>query len=300
MMRWLGLTALMMAAVGGLACERADGNAVKSEAGLLEERATRLQETLTRGDSTDVTKPIARWLLPADLAEISGLALTSDQRLFTHNDETARIFEVDYRRGTIVKHFFAGEAGLQGDFEGLTYANNRFFLLSSNGMLYEFAEGDEGDRVDVTVHDTKLGKECEFEGVAYDEKSKAFVLACKNVGGKDSDANIVLYRYRPGSAGSEQIQELKVPQSKVIGRNRWKQMRPTDITVDPANGNYVLISAQEKALFELTPTGDVVVSGPLNGQHPQAEGVAITRDHILIVSDESTNQAASITLYRWQ
>jgi hypothetical protein len=36
------------------------------------------------------------------------------------------------------------------------------------------------------------------------------------------------------------------------------------------------------------------------GQHPQAEGVAITHDHILLISDESTTNAASLTLYRWR
>ena len=298
---WLAASFVLFASIGGIACERADSSAAKAGGDdVLDQRVARLNESLASGDSTDVTEPIARWLLPAELAEISGLALTSDQRLFTHNDETARITEIDYRRGTIVKHFYAGEDGLHGDFEGLTYANNRFFLLSSNGQLYEFPEGDDGDRVDVTVHDTHLGKECEFEGVTYDEASNAFVLACKNVGGKKPNDNLVLYRYQPGQTGSTGISELTVPQSKIIGRNKWKEMRPTDITVDPSNGNYVLVSAQEKALFEISPTGDVVRSGPLAGQHPQAEGVAITRDHILIVSDEATNSAATITLYRWQ
>ena len=59
---------------------------------------------------SDKDEPIARWLLPPELAEISGLALTPDGRLFAHNDETARITEIDYRRGTVIKHFSVGRA----------------------------------------------------------------------------------------------------------------------------------------------------------------------------------------------
>jgi len=95
------------------------------------------------------------------------------------------------------------------------------------------------------------------------------------------------------------VTELAVPYAEAIGKNGWKQLRPTDITVDPFSGNYVLVAAQEKAIFELTPAGAVVFSRPLTGRHPQAEGIAITRDSILIVGDESISAPGTITLYHW-
>ncbi len=305
-MRRFLLTAAAIIAVlpAGAGCRHAgEGRSVtsrKDSAGL-EARMTRLTAALANADSGSARgKPVARWLLPADLAEISGLALTPDGRLFAHNDETARITELDYRRGTVIKHFFAGEKGLRGDFEGLAYAKDRFFLLSSNGTLYEFREGAEGERVEYTTHDTHLGKECEFEGVAYDSAANSLVLACKNVFVKQSKHMVVLYRYSLGNAGGVETSKLTVPFSEAIGKNGWKKLQPTDITVDPFSGNYVLVAAQEKALVELTPAGAVVFSRPLGGRHPQAEGIAITRDHILIISDESVNAAATITLYRWR
>jgi len=279
----------------GAGCRSGDETALDSAS--LEARAARLNESLANADSTEARdEPIARWLLPPELAEISGLALTPDGRLFAHEDETAQITEIDYRRGTVIKHFFVGKETLHGDFEGLTCVGDRFFLLSSEGTLYEFQEGAEGERVDYKAHDTHLGKECEFEGLAYDSTANAIILACKNPGLKEFKGMMVMYRY---SLDGGETSEFTVPYSEAIGKNNWKQLRPTDITVDPSNGNYVLVAAQEKALLSITEGGDVVFSRPLGGRHPQAEGVAITRDHILIVSDESTNTAASITLYRW-
>jgi uncharacterized protein YjiK len=284
------------------ACERRSGHDEALNAGrdstVLNERESRLEKSLALPDSGNgEDKPIARWLLPPELSEISGLALTDDDRLFAHNDESARISEIDYRRGTILKHFYAGEKELRGDFESITFGDNRFFLMTSNGMIYEFPEGQQGERVDCTVFDTHLGKQCEFEGMVYDPRTHGLVLSCKNVGRKKDRDQLVLYHYAPGDDGS--ISEVTVPQQDVIGKNPWKQVRPTDITIDPESGNFVLVAAQEKALIELTPDLHVVFARPLASGHPQAEGVAITRDHILIISDESTAGPATITLYRW-
>jgi uncharacterized protein YjiK len=285
------------------ACERRSNQSDEAlntgrDSTVLNQRESRLEKALADPDSgKGGDRPIARWLLPPELSEISGLALTDDGRLFAHNDESARISEIDYRRGTVLKHFYAGEKDLRGDFESITFGDNRFFLMTSNGMIYEFPEGQQGERVDCTVFDTHLGRECEFEGMVYDPHTHGLVLSCKNVGKKADRDQLVLYRYTPGGGGD--ISEIVVPQKDVIGKNPWKQVRPTDITIDPESGNFVLIAAQEKALIELTPDAHVVFARPLQSGHPQAEGVAITRDHILIISDESTGGPATITLYRW-
>lgn len=296
-MRGRCVAAVIMALTAfGPGCQKGDGAA--SEAATLEARTARLNESLANPDSGEAQgKPIARWLLP-NLAEISGLALTPDGRLFAHNDEIARITEIDYRRGVVIKSFFVGRKDLFGDFEGLTCAGDRFFLLASDGTLFEFREGAEGERVDYTMHDTHLGKECEFEGVAYDSTANAITLACKNPDVNQFKDMLVLYHYPLGHAG-QGVSQFTVPYAEAIGKNGWKQLRPTDITVDPSNGNYVLVAAQEKALVVLTPSGAVVLSRPLGSRHPQPEGIAITRDRILIISDEATNGAATITLYHW-
>jgi uncharacterized protein YjiK len=60
------------------------------------------------------------------------------------------------------------------------------------------------------------------------------------------------------------------------------------------------VSAREKGLVVITPEGDVVRSEPLPGDHRQAEGVAITRDSILLLSDEANVKPPALTLYRWR
>jgi uncharacterized protein YjiK len=285
-------------------CRKSGGNEDPSreDSAALDARVARLQERLAQADSGEGNgDPVARWLLGAELTEVSGLALTPDGRLFAHGDEAARVFEIDYRRGTVVKQFWVGEKALREDFEGITFAGNRFFLVTSKGVLYEFPEGADGERVKFQLHDTRLGKECEFEGVAFDSTANTLLLPCKNVGEKSLQGNLVIYRYALGSDSSgTSTSELSIPMTQAVGNNDWKRFRPTDIAIDPWTGNYVLVAAQEKAILQLTPAGSVVFSRPLTGSHPQSEGVAITRDSILIVGDEGTGQPGAITLYRWR
>jgi uncharacterized protein YjiK len=62
----------------------------------------------------------------------------------------------------------------------------------------------------------------------------------------------------------------------------------------------VIISSHEKGLVVVNPDGDVLRSGPLPGDHRQAEGVAITKDTLLLISDESNVRPAMISVYKWQ
>ena len=72
--------------------------------------------------------------LPKKLRELSGLAMTVDGRLFAHDDEQAKIHQIDCTSGKVIKSFSVGKKTLRGDFEGLTIANNIFYLVSSNGI----------------------------------------------------------------------------------------------------------------------------------------------------------------------
>jgi uncharacterized protein YjiK len=293
------LTLLVLAA--GAACRSTQGASFSSgDSALLARRESQLEAARIRADTGSDT-PLTRWLLPPGLAEISGLGLTADQRLLTHNDEVGRIFEVNYRRGVIVKSFSIGDQVVRDDFEGIAVAGDRILLLASTGKLYQFAEGANGAHVPFTVHDTGLGTECEFEGLAYDATANALVLACKNILAAGFKDFVVLYKYRLADTTASRIERMTIPLDRVIGTNAWRGFTPSDITVDPASGDYVLVASQQKALLRVTPAGDVVWSRPLPPGQLMTEGLALTRDSLLILSDEASSAAAraDLTLYRW-
>jgi uncharacterized protein YjiK len=288
---------------GGIACRdtsRADASELQN---IERVREKQLTSRLANADAdTSRAGPVAVWLMPNGLREISGLAVTADGRLLTHDDEVGRISVIDPKRGVLLKQFTLGDSPPRADFEAITVAGSDIYLLASNGTLYEFNEGADGSHVPYTIHDTRLGKECEFESVAYEANSDWLLMPCKRVGKKKLQDQLVIYRWRLGSSPSDSAKAsmLTIPLSRVIGSNHWKSFHPSDMSIDPVSGNYVMVASHEKALVEITPLGQVVRSVPLPGRHNQAEGVAITKDSILIVSDEATNKPGAITLYRWR
>ena len=299
----VGILSLLLAPVllAGIGCRALQKEAGQLDADELAQREAHLAEALKQpAESTGTGKPVARWIMPVTLAEISGLALTPDGRLFAHGDELGQVSELDYRRGVLVKQFTLGRTPLQGDFEGITVADGLFYLLASDGKIYEFREGDNGTAVDYVAHDTRLGKECEFEGITYDADRGALLLVCKNVGTKRLDDDLVIYAWKLPDGASPSSPAIVIPRKEVIGGNKWKSLHPSDITRDPLSGDYVIVTAQEQALVRITPDGKVVSSRPLPAALEHTEGVAITKDSLLILSDEAGKRPAAITVYRWR
>jgi len=237
------LLAAVATACGSMA-QDASARATR-EKEVLAKRETRMAAALAETDSVGSPKPIARWLMPKPLEEISGIALTADERLLAHDDQHGRVLELDYKRGTIVKRFGLDPKVDGVDFEGITVADSSIFMIASNGTLYEFAEGADGTKVPYTKHDTQLGKECEFEGVAYDPAIGSLLLACKIVKMAALKDSLVIYRWKLGADLSRdaRLSRLTVPLATIIGTREWKTVHPSDITVDARTGNYLMVAS---------------------------------------------------------
>lgn len=300
-MRRAHVLSLILCAVAGVAAcrESSEANAAQRKA-TERAREKQLERRLAEADANpSKIEPVAKWMVPPELREISGIALTGDGRLLAHGDELSRVYVLNPRSGVVLKKFTVG-SGLAGDFEGITVAGSDIYMIASNGTLYQFKEGADEATVRYSTIDTRLGKECEFEGVAFEPDSLWLVMPCKRATKKLPRGQLIIYRWRLQGPDSARLTMLSIPMAQAVGSNDWKSLHPSDITIDPATGNYILISAQEKALVEITPGGVVERSEALPGKHPQPEGVAITRDNILIVSDEASKKPAAITLYRWR
>src|SRR4029434_4985577 len=135
---------------------------------------------------------------------------------------------VDDRRGVIVKEFVVGHPTIKADLEAIAAANEEVFMLASNGTIYQFHEGENGERVDYTTHDTRLGKECEFEGLAYDSTLKALLLAGKHVYTKHPSHSLMIYRWRL-QGGKDRLSQLTVPVGDVIKKLGEEHLHPSDI-----------------------------------------------------------------------
>jgi len=192
------------------ACQRR-GEITDAEAQELASREKRLADRIA-GFAVDTIagSALARWVLPAELKEISGLAVTANGNLLAHNDEQGRVFVIDPKRGVVAKQFMVGTGDLRGDFEAIAVSGADIFMLLSNGTIYRFREGADGQSVKYTTVDTKLGHECEFEGIAIEGDNVA-LLPCKNVAKKALRDQLVIYRWDLERGSAQQPTMLTVP-----------------------------------------------------------------------------------------
>lgn len=240
-----------------------------------------------------------RWELPKELGEVSGLATTPEGRVFAHGDERALLLELDVRGQRVVKTFAMGRNGVPGDFEGIAVVEGRFWLVTSDGILHESAEGENGGWVPFRTYDTGVGRQCEVEGLAHDPTSAALMIACKEPRVAALRNQVVVFKWsiaRRALLPSGTLRLRSTALARVVGVSTF---HPSGIERDSATGHWLLVAARERAVVELTSTGQLVAGAALvRRRHRQPEGIAIGSGRTLLVADEGGGRRGMLTVYR--
>ncbi len=259
-----------------------------------------LQRKISLESYTLNEKTATHWKLPTNLEEISGLAMTRDNRLLAHNDERGVIFEIDYRNGAIAKSFQLSDMKnpVASDFEGIATIDDQIYLVTSSGRLYACREGAAGASVLFNVYTTGVGRDCEIEGLAYDESKRALLLMCKDARSADMEGQLAIYNWSIDEKQLSVDAHTVIPVAEFSQHIKGKKFQPSGIERHPISGNYFIVAARQGAIAEITPEGMVVAVREFPAQwHRQIEGIAFTADGTLIVSDEGAGRKARLTLY---
>jgi uncharacterized protein YjiK len=240
-----------------------------------------------------------QWKLPKRLREISGLALTADQRLLAITDEEAIVYEIDYDNGSLVKAFALGDPTLRGDFEGIAVVGDVIWLMTSDGDLIATKEAGDGERVSFTRYETGLGRYCELEGLGQDAEHQKLFLGCKE--SKKKRDELKIFEVSVANLPPTQTADVEFSEQALAEKVGKKHMRPSALAIDPDSGNRVMLAANHRALITLAPGGALIdaIILPGKGRHKQAEGLEITRDGRLLIADEGGNGRGRLAVYRW-
>lgn len=265
----------------------------------LEDTMAVLQRKISLESYTLNEETATHWKLPTYLEEISGLAMTRDDRLLAHNDERGVIFEIDYQKGSIVKSFQLSDMKnpVASDFEGIATIDDQIYLVTSSGRLYECREGT-GESVLFNVYTTGVGRDCEIEGLAYDESKRALLLMCKDARSADMEGKLAVYHWSIDEKQLRKNVHTVISVDEFSQHIKGKKFQPSGIERHPMSGNYFIVAARQGAIAEFTPGGQVVAVREFPAQwHRQVEGITFAADGTLIVSDEGAGKRARLTLY---
>ena len=250
-----------------------------------------------RPASVQAEDEFKQWKLPGRLREISGLALTPDERLFAVTDETAIVYELDYSEGRVVKQFALGSPAVRADFEGIAVLGDTIWLMTSDGLLFAAKEGPDDSSVRYRRFDTGHGDYCELEGLGQDPAAGTLILVCKETHKKEND--LMMFEWSATVEGIEHVRSIVIPDSSIEDEIDEKRISPSGITIDPQTGERIIVAARQDALVRLKADGSLSEAIILKkkGRHKQAEGIELTRDGRMLIADEGGDGRARLAVY---
>lgn len=267
-------------------------------------------------------KPSQSFKLAHILEEISGLCMTSDNRfLYSVQDEKGKIYKIDVTSGKIIERFNFGK---KGDYEGLAYHQNKFFITKSNGTISEVENLGE-DIQKVTNYNTDLKGKNDIEGLCYQPSTNSLLIACKGIPtfGETSEESAhrkSVYRF---DLETKKLQEKpfyritlkKVQQflKKSASQNDFKKFlsyldeddhfnfSPSGIAIHPKTEDVYILSSSKKMLLIINQAGEIQHMVKLSKKiHRQPEGITFAEDGTLYISNEGKGGHARIFVYKPQ
>ncbi len=247
--------------------------------------------TVNRGQAEQV-KVIAKWDMPAELKEISGISFINENRFACIQDELATVYIFNTTSGKIEKEISFGGAG---DYEGIAVVGNDIYVGRSDGKIFEVA-GYNNSKPVITAYSTHLKAKNNVEGLCYDKKNKRLLLAVK---GKDAGNNAFKGLYGFDLASKNLAVDpvykidLKDPVwNEVKGKNK---LQPSDVAIHPGNGDIYIIDGASPKLLVLGPDAVTKNLYFLTGsEFSQPEGISFSPSGELFISNEGVTKAGNI------
>jgi hypothetical protein len=247
--------------------------------------------------------PAWREELPADLAEVSGLAFTPDGRLLAHGDERGVVWRYDLKSRRIAGRFGLSDHGgvLHGDFEDITVVGERLFLVTGGGAIYEGRIAPDGRIGRAARRIQGLAGGCEVEGMTWDPATESLLLLCKSTRSQRWKDSVVILAVSPDTWRFERSPRILVPVDRLENLTGEKRFSGSGLTRHPRTGSYLLVAGPQHAFAEVSAAGQVLGGGRLDKhRHRQPEGIAVAPDLTLLISDEASGGTAAITAYAYR
>ena len=235
--------------------------------------------------------------LPAELNEISGLVYSEDNHIITHNDEEGIIYKIKLPSGEVVNKFILGDKIIRKDFEGIAIVEDTLFLVTGNGALYKYPGFAAENFAEFEKIKTGLKAENNVEGLCYDKDTNSLLLACKDKPGKGYRGYKAVYSFNLEKMILETKPRFLISTKKLKDKFDIKEFSPSGIVKHPVSGNFYIISANIRAIIEISPDGKILAAVKLDKKyHKQPEGITIFPDGSLVIADEGNGGKGFITI----
>ena len=236
----------------------------------------------------EIDKPNFQQNLSKNLKEISGISYFAENQIMCINDEAGHLFIYDYEKEEIIDTLeFEGD----GDYEDVVFLDGISYVLRSDGQISAF----ETNAKNTTKYDCSNKEVEEFEGLGYDPKSNALLLAAKEMKGEKA-----IFQFDLKNKILTKKFSISKDDIKKNGKH-GKEFKPSGIAVHPISGEIYVLASAGKKLLVLDENGNIKQQYNLDDdQFPQPEGICFTPNGDLIIASEGKNGKASISYFGYK
>ncbi|WP_436491657.1 hypothetical protein [Chitinophaga sp. ARDCPP14] len=233
----------------------------------------------------DLKEPV-RYRVRESMQEISGIELFPDEhKIMAINDEEGRIYQLDVLAKEPYPHFkFAKD----GDYEDICHTDSGWFVLKSNGSLFQ-VHGLFTDSVYSDHHKMpKTGKK-EFETTYYDSAHNGIVMICKNCEDDKRHGVTSAYRFDLATKTFDTTAVYKFNNQEIarLAGSDMRFFKPSAAAIHPI----------EKRLYIIASVNGLLVIADLQGHVQEAynlkhrlflqpEGLAFAPNGDMYISNE--------------
>jgi uncharacterized protein YjiK len=242
--------------------------------------------------SYNLTQPAERIDLPPDLREVSGLSYYKPGRLAMIQDELAVVFIYDLAKKRVVDEQVFGT---KGDYEGVEFVNGELYALRSDGELYHFRPTD-GIKTLGAGNPTRhikinLPGKNDVEGLGYDPKLNALLLATKDAAKGGTDKPIYFYDLKNDVLWRGPVLKQADLQA-LTGQIDRDERKPSGIAVHPKTGDYYVLASAGHSLIVINRNGKLLSVNTLDKtRFRKPEGICFAPDGTLFISSEGGDGA---------
>ncbi len=250
--------------------------------------------------------------LPEELHEVSGLSFYETGVLCMLQDENGMIYLFDLEKEKVTLHIPFGK---NGDYEGIERVGEKIYALQSDGDVFEIQHFLK-DKAESKKFETRISKENDTEGLAYDSLNHQLWISCKaspNLEEKKYSGNRAVYAFDlyADTLLAEPILLINRDSLKAYFQRQMKKgeiwpeekitFNPSAIAFHPLNGEIYVLASTGKLLVSVNRKGEIRKAFHLNPdifKHP--EGICFLPDGTLFISNEGDAGAPNLLKFLHQ
>lgn len=259
----------------------------------------------------DLSQPDLAHQLPPILNEVSGLTNIDNAHVALIQDELGIVFLYDFSEGKIIsQHQFESA----GDFEGLAYADDKMYILRSDGRLTEWNNFPD-QAISVKHYDLNLPTS-NNEGLCFDPKHNRVLIAAKSKPENEYEkSRRLIYAFDLSTKKllnkplyslnvdrlAEKARSLGIEQNNLTAKGKQKpfNFRPSSLSIHPLTGDLYIISAVDFLIMVMSTSGKIIHMEPFNPERfPQAEGLTFLADGTLIITSEAAGKVPTLQVFK--